>query len=106
MNSATVQCPSCRQGIAPAEFVAACSHYLRGVNAVRFTCPRCQEATDARIENSRIWLGYIYAAGSAHFCGMEEVAVEGLQSWPDGANLRVRLFEEEWTFNGRDDGER
>lgn len=54
MNSTTIQCPSYRQGIAPAEFVAACAHYWREVDAVRFTCPRCQEATDARIENSRI----------------------------------------------------
>ena len=100
MDSTTIQCPSCRQGIAPAEFVAACSHYWREVDAVRFTCPRCQETTDARIENSRIWLGYIYAAGSAHFCGMEEIAVEGLQAWRDGVNLRVRLCEEEWTVNG------
>jgi hypothetical protein len=67
---------------------------------VRFTCPRCQKGTDARIEHSKIWFGYVYAAGSAHFCGMEEVAVDALQAWCSGKNLAVRLGEQEWTIAG------
>jgi ribosomal protein L37AE/L43A len=97
MNQTT--CPSCKQAIATRDFLAACSHYWAAVDAVKFTCPKCRKDTDARIEGSGIWLGYVYAAGSVHFCGMDQIKVEGLQAWREGEGLTVQLLEETWTIS-------
>jgi hypothetical protein len=87
----TIQCPSCKQGISPGEFIGACSRYWRELNVVRFVCPLCQKSTEACIESTRISLGYTYAAGSPHFCGMEEFQVTELHAWPQDEGLMVRM---------------
>lgn len=99
MNQITIDCPSCKQAVSTREFLAACSRYWASTDTVQFTCPRCRNDTDARIENSKIWLGYVYAAGSAHFCGVDEVNVEGLQAWREGDGLAVRFLEDAWTIS-------
>lgn len=96
----TIPCPSCKQGIPPAEFIAACSSYWRALNVVRFSCPMCQKSTEASIESSKISLGYTYAAARPHFCGMEEFEVTELQAWPDGEGLMVRMGNQEWRITG------
>src|SRR5262245_43740155 len=96
MQPAAIECPSCKQGIAVEAFLSACSHYWWSVNVVRFTCPACDEKTDARIESGRISIGYIYAAGSPHFCGMVEVSVDGLATWEDGEDLAAELGPGTW----------
>jgi formylmethanofuran dehydrogenase subunit B len=70
---------------------------------VKFTCPTCGRNTDVRIEAGSISVGYVCAAGSAHFCGVEDVAVDGLEAWSDGTDLTVRISIEEWTIEGIDD---
>lgn len=100
MNPQTIDCPSCKQSISAIEFVTACSHYWRALDVVQFKCPRCQKDTEARIEAGKIWLGYTYVAGSPHFCGMVEVEVDELETRSDGADLTVRIGEEEWTLAG------
>jgi hypothetical protein len=60
----------------------------------------CQRSTEARIESTRISLGYTYAAASPHFCGMEEFEVTELQAWPDDEGLMVRLGNQKWRIAG------
>jgi hypothetical protein len=97
MKSTTIDCPSCKQSISISEFVAACSHYWKSLDVVRFKCPRCHEDTEACIETGRVSLGYTYAAGSPHFCGMVEVDVDGLEARHTGDALTVQLEGKEWT---------
>lgn len=99
MKLTTIDCPACKQGISASEFVAACSHYWKSLDVVRFKCPRCSEETEACIETGRISLGYTYAAGSPHFCGMVEVDVDGLEARHAGDDLRVQLGDQEWTIS-------
>lgn len=79
-----------------AEFLSACSHFWSDIDAVRFTCPRCAQRTDARLESGQVWLGYVYAAGIAHFCGMQEFGIHGLRVERDGSDLVAELDETTW----------
>ena len=101
MSPSNIDCSSCKQPITIRDFLAACSNYWADIDAVKFTCPQCRHETYARIETSAIWLGYVYAAGCAHFCGMEEIKVEGLQAWREGDGLGVQLSEEEWVISSK-----
>lgn len=89
MIHVSVECPSCLKSLSTVDFIAACSRYSAAVDAVCFTCPHCHCATDARIRDSCISLGYIYAAGSFHFCGMVEIATEELTVQRDGDTLLI-----------------
>lgn len=97
MPEAAIECPSCKTAIAVSDFVSACSQFQSSLNVVRFTCPACSETTDARIENSRISLGYVYAAGAPHFCGMLDVPVRGLAAFQNGTDLTVELAGSTWS---------
>jgi predicted RNA-binding Zn-ribbon protein involved in translation (DUF1610 family) len=100
MNS-TIDCPSCRQSVTPREFIAGCSHYWRDLDVVRFTCPKCGKDTDAQLETSKVVFGYVYAAGSAHFCGVDEIVVEGLEVSRDRSNLAAHLDGQDWIIGER-----
>lgn len=101
--STTLSCPWCRQSISASEFVAACSSYWKAINVVKLTCRACGRDTDVCIETGKIEVGYVYAGGSAHFCGVEEIAVDGLEAWSEGADLTIRIRDEKWTIDGIDD---
>jgi hypothetical protein len=97
----TVQCPSCKRAVAADVFLSACSDFWSEVDVVRFQCPLCHDTTDARLEPSRIWLGYIYAAGAPHFSGMIEVRVDGLLVERDGDDLLAELGDATWKIPAR-----
>lgn len=88
-----IQCPACRQDVSTRDFLAGCSDFWADLGIVRFRCPLCHESTDARLRTSRIVLGYVYAAGAPHFCGMVDVEVPGLEVQSGGAALAVLLGE-------------
>jgi hypothetical protein len=98
MNAIIIDCPSCKQSVSVSELVAACSHYWKSLDVVRFKCPRCQKETEACIETGRISLGYTYAAAGPHFCGMVEVEVDGLEVRHVGDDLKVQFGGNEWTI--------
>ena len=87
VNATEIRCPSCKTAIAPVAFLSACSDYWSVADTVKFTCPTCHAPTDARVEEGQVSLGYIYAAGGPHYCGMEEVSVPDLSVWRDGESL-------------------
>jgi hypothetical protein len=84
-------CPSCHHEIDPEALLAACTEYWPHLGAGQFTCPHCRTHSPVRIESGRLWLGYIYGAGTAHFSAEEEHAVPGLLVWPRGDNLEASL---------------
>jgi hypothetical protein len=93
---ANITCPSCNRAVAVETFLSACSEFWSDVDVVRFTCPACRQSTDARIEHFRISLGYIYAAGAPHFCGMIDFPVDGLLAWREGTDLAAELDGMTW----------
>jgi hypothetical protein len=100
MTPAAVACPSCKTVVTPEAFLSACSNFWSVTDTVRFTCPACQTKHHARVEYGQISLGYIYASGSPHFCGMEEIPVPDLSAWRDGKDLVAELDEVEWRIVG------
>ena len=88
-----IQCPACRRHVSTRDFLSGCSDFWADLGIVRFRCPLCRESTDARLRTSRIVLGYVYAAGAPHFCGMVDVDVPGLEVQSDGEGLAVLLGE-------------
>jgi hypothetical protein len=96
-----IECPSCKAAVEVGAFLSACSEFWSNADVVQFDCPRCHSRTDARVEHSRIWLGYIYGAGGPHFSGQTEVRVPGLYVEHDGADLVVEWGDATWKIHAR-----
>jgi hypothetical protein len=92
----TIACPSCKSAVSTSGLLSACSKFWADIDTVRFTCPRCEQHADARLESGRVWLGYVYAAGIPHFCGMEQIGIDGLRVWRDGTDLVAELDQTTW----------
>lgn len=69
---------------------------MRSVRVVLHRCPQCGSQTEAQVENREICFGYVYAAGEPHFCGVEEMEVDGLSTLETDEGIRVFLDEREW----------
>jgi hypothetical protein len=99
----TVECPSCKGKVEASAFLSACSHYWSDLNVVRFTCPACGECTDAQVENSRVSLGYVYAAGAPHFCGVADTQLDGLSVHGESEDLVAELDGTTWRIRKASD---
>lgn len=97
-----IECPACHGSVTEEIFLSACSDFWPEVRVVYFTCPLCGDRTEARLEHSRISLGYIYAAGAPHFCGMVDVEVEGLTVSSGGRELEAELDGQKWVIGARE----
>lgn len=96
-----LKCSSCKAGLTAGAFLTGCSDFWWEMDVVQFTCPLCHRETDARVEHSLISLGYIYGAGSPHFCGMTDVPIDGLRVWREGGNLFAEFGDKTWTIHSR-----
>lgn len=85
---AQVTCPDCKLRLEADAFVHACLRWNANADYVQFRCPGCARTSEARLETGLLTFGYIYAAGTVHFAGMEPVplptlvvahAVDGLE---------------------------
>lgn len=93
-----VRCPSCKDAVPVAVFLAGCTGYHPALGTVRRTCPACGGVDDFRLVDGAVQLGYVYAAGSAHFAAIQDVPVPGLAVEADPDGLRVRLAEATWSI--------
>jgi len=55
------------------------SYYTPAVDVVVAEGPCCHHTEELRIEEGKVVRGYVYAAGTSHFCGMEDYIVPGLE---------------------------
>jgi hypothetical protein len=86
-----VPCPSCKRGIEGELFVQACLTWFANLDCVQFRCPSCEQTSEASLETGRVTLGYIYAAGSAHFAGMQPVVLPALVVERSSDGLKLTL---------------
>jgi hypothetical protein len=86
-------CPSCHREVAIEALLASCQEYWPWLDAGLFICPQCQAPSEVRLQSGRMWFGYIYAAGSAHFSPEDQHLVPGLRVWVDGEELHASLDE-------------
>ncbi|WP_435693407.1 hypothetical protein [Rubritalea sp.] len=61
------------------------------MNVVTSKTPCCGKEENIRISNGSVSRGYIYAAGSAHFCGMEEYDASDLCILKESESLEIEL---------------
>jgi len=91
---APVTPPPCWQCGAPFTadaWLDALVDWWAAVNVVRLACPACSAVEDVALETDAFERGYVYAAGTAHFAGMERHSLPGLAIRGFATHLEVTL---------------
>lgn len=91
MRQPLIACPGCDHAVPVVEFLEAATAYNPVIVTVRWTCPACAATNDFRLVDGAVELGYVYAAGTAHFAAMADVPVAGLTVTAGPDVLRVSL---------------
>lgn len=87
----SVECPQCRKLFTLDEFLNNCSLYNFDLDVVVFLCPECGAKVDARVEDRKVTLGYLYGAGNVHFSGMVEYKFPDLRRvFGDASGLKLQ----------------
>jgi hypothetical protein len=73
-----MNCLWCKSDFEPRELLALSNLFWPEINVVVTRTPCCDKPEEVRVETGRITLGYSYGAGSAHFCGMIDIEIDGL----------------------------
>ena len=87
----SIECPSCRREIEIIPFLEACRGFWPQLGITKFSCPACRSDTEARIENTLVELGYVYAAGTPHFSAECTYTVSELSAVREADGLSVSL---------------
>ena len=83
-------CPFCRQPLIVERFLKSAVYWLsQGMGEGE--CPCCHTRTEFKMEDGKLELGYTYAAGTVHFCGMEQISAPGLRWVRVGDSVGVEL---------------
>ena len=98
MEAAEIQCPACKKMIPIERFLDSGESYDPGLKVLFFRCFDCGSTVEAQVEHGVMWLGYIYAAGAAHFAAMEKVNVDGLSVNRCSRSVEIRLGDRNWTI--------
>ena len=86
------RCPACGTPQSVATILAAAPRHWPAVRAATFRCGACGTEVATRLAPGRLALGYIYAAGAAHFSTEAEYAapsITGVWEAPDGLHVRI-----------------
>ena len=103
--AAPVTPPPCWQCGAPFTadaWLDALVDWWAAVNVVRLACPACSAVEELSLETDAFERGYVYAAGTAHFAGMERYPLAGLAIRGFAAHLEVTLGERVRSLPRRD----
>ena len=73
-----ITCPGCQSVYDITDVLRNAKYYWENVNIVVAENPCCQKREEVRIQTGKAIRGYVYAAGSPHFCGMVDYKVKGL----------------------------
>ena len=58
--------------------IEAATQHWAALNVTISASPCCQVREELEVQTDKVILGYVYAAGRPHFCGMEEYDAPGL----------------------------
>lgn len=92
----TLACRRCAHLPTPAEFLDGLQHWWPSVPVIKHVCAHCGEREEVQLEPGVVLIGYVYAAGTAHFCAMERCDIPGLQVGGRGDCLLLTLNDREW----------
>jgi hypothetical protein len=96
-----IVCPGCKKDIQLDVFFDRCCCYWPEVNVLKSCCPSCREESEIRVENGRIWFGYVYVGGAAHFCEVDPVDVPGLSVLRSKDKIGIAIDGKEWIVESR-----
>ena len=93
----TRTCPLCGGSFTVRALLDRVASFWPEVGVVVSGVPCCGRPEELRISDGLVERGYVYAAGSPHFCGMEEYVVLGLKVREKGDRLVFVLDGDERT---------
>ena len=74
-----IQCNECSKEFSSEDLIRRISDYWKGVDAFISSTPCCNNKEEIQISESTISRGYVYAAGSPHFCRMEDYCFSDIE---------------------------
>jgi len=98
-----IECPGCKTDVLVADVLRGASKYWPTEKVALhcyFSC--CGGVHEASIRSGKISMGYLSAAGTAHFCGMEDYEIPGMQVCQCDAGLEVIYEGEQYLITGLD----
>lgn len=75
------------------QVVSDATDYWPTLHVVLSTTACCGSREEFQPDRELVWRGYVYGAGTAHFCGMEAYAAPGMEIDRDGEDLRLTFAE-------------
>jgi len=94
-----VDCPICGNAVSVADLLAGSSGYSPVINAVTCVFPCCSSRQAVRFATGKMSVGYVYAAGTAHFAGEADYAISSLKVQRSAETISVTLSDETFTFS-------
>ena len=88
-----IPCLACDSRFRPDEYFSACSDYIRGLDLVSWTCPRCGNRDDLRVLPGELGFGY---AHRGRFDVHDRVRVPGLRRQRGDLRLDISLDKARW----------
>lgn len=92
----TLACRRCGHQPSPAEFLDGLKAWWPKVPVLIHLCTQCGEREEVQIEPDLVLFGYVYAAGTAHFCAMERCEIPGLGVGGREQDLLLTLADRQW----------
>ena len=96
MREASLRCWKCGVEPSDAEYLAGVSRWWPWIPALQHVCAGCGEKEEIQLEDDSVFLGYVYAAGTAHFSHMVTVMVQGLRVKRCQDSLEIHLRGQSW----------
>lgn len=101
MTLPVFRCSGCGRELDALGFLREVGVYWPTLDAAGRTCAACGHSDELRLSPGQIELGYLYAAGTAHFAGMEPHQVPGLLVKVGFLGLRVEYQGQRWSIPAR-----
>ena len=92
----TLACPRCMGEMDAESFLDGCLSLDPALATVSWACAACGATDPIQLEDGAVWLGYVYAAGTAHFARMVEIRVPGLSLALHPRSMEIRLGDRRW----------
>lgn len=89
-----ISCSKCSKRYTVRELLRSGLHFWADVNALIAKAPCCGDTVELRVETGKVWIGYTYAAGSAHFAPMEEYEAPGLVAVTSNDSVKITAGDE------------
>jgi hypothetical protein len=96
-----IPCRACSKRLSLRAFLDLCASFHPLTRTVAFTCPACGKGASARLSSREVEIGYLYAAGTAHFCAVQSIPAPELLAYDRDGMLIAEVDDQTWQFPSR-----